>query len=85
MPPKPAIGSRVGAILSTDAETVSLLGYGTYEGDLESPLGFPNPCIKLDSGKKVWGFQCWWGSEAEIQKEIGSRKVIVVDVESVPS
>ena len=22
-----------------------------------------NPCIKLDSGKYVWGFECWWGEK----------------------
>lgn len=32
-------GDRVGAIQSADAETVYLLGYGTYDGEHEPPFG----------------------------------------------
>jgi hypothetical protein len=31
-------GTRVGAILKADEKTVHLLGYGTYDGDLEPPF-----------------------------------------------
>jgi hypothetical protein len=34
-----AVGERVGAILSADADEVRLLGYGVYEGDFEAPSG----------------------------------------------
>lgn len=29
-----------------------------------------NPLIKLDSGKYVWGCECWWGSEAEVRQQL---------------
>ncbi len=29
-----------------------------------------NPCIKLDNGKYVWGFQCWWGSIEQVKKNL---------------
>ena len=41
-----------------------------------------NPCIKLDNGKLVWGAQCWWGPEEQINKSIGTRKVVFIDVPS---
>lgn len=72
------VGTRVGAISSADSDQVNLLGYGVYQGDLVSPLGFPNPCILLDNGATVWGYQCWWGSEEEVKASIGHRKVVKV-------
>lgn len=71
------IGTRVGAILGGNDKVVRFLGYGVYEGDEVPPadiggfnLGYPNPKIKLDSGKIVWGCECWWGSEAAVQQRI---------------
>jgi len=29
----------------------------------------PNPKIKLDNGKIVWGCECWWGPEAMVKEE----------------
>lgn len=26
-----------------------------------------NPCIQLDNGWEVWGFQCWWGPVDAVQ------------------
>lgn len=72
------IGTRVGAISSADSDQVNLLGYGVYQGELVSPEGFPNPCILLDSGVTVWGYQCWWGSEEKVKASIGNRKVVEV-------
>lgn len=40
-----------------------------------------NPRIKLDSGKTVWGCQCWWGTEEKVLASIGSRQVVIVDIE----
>jgi len=72
-------GMRAGAILSADAATVQLLGYGTYDGDLEHPeMGIPNPHITLDDGSVVWGCECWWGPEEKIKAIIGNRKVEIV-------
>lgn len=45
---------------------------------------FKNPCIKLDSGKYVWGFQCWWMplSKWEGQKKVwGVTKEEIIDLE----
>lgn len=72
-------GERVGAVLSADATTVNFFGYGVYDGDLDSSLGFPNPRITLDSGGVVWGYQCWWGSEDEVKKFIGDRTIVHVE------
>lgn len=71
------VGDRVGAILSADSTTVNLLGYGVYEGRvMNEDIGFPNPCIKLDSGELVWGYQCWWGPEEKVKAMIGGRHVV---------
>lgn len=43
-----------------------------------------NPCIRLDDGRVVWGFQCWWGSEEYIRRVIGDRTVVVVDINNNP-
>ena len=61
------IGDRVGVILSSKDEVVEFLGFGVYEGEKipEEAIGWmadalreakvPNPCIKLDNGKKsLW-------------------------------
>lgn len=36
---KTPVGARVGALLSLDAVTAKLLGYGVYDGDFEPPFG----------------------------------------------
>lgn len=78
------VGERVGAILKADDTTVHLLGYGVYEGmKVPEELGFPNPCIKLDNGGVVWGYQCWWGSEEKIKAMIGNRTVVEVSMGTV--
>lgn len=82
-----AIGSRVGAILSSYDEEVHVVGFGTYVGD-EVPgpeasgmarmcrmANRPNPCIRLDSGEKVYGAECWWGEEERVRAYIGGRSV----------
>ena len=80
-------GRRVGAILKADENTVHLLGYGTYEGDEVPGTGFlheaniTNPKIKLDDGRVVWGYQCWWGDEEATKKSIGNREVIDATVD----
>ena len=74
-------GDRVGAISSANDKEVKLYGYGIYEGDTASPLGHQNPKIKLDNGKTVWGYQCWWGSEEKVKGMIGNRKIIETDID----
>jgi hypothetical protein len=91
------IRDRVGAILRADQERVELIGYGVYAGD-EVPhegvagmgamlreMNRPNPKILLDSGKDVFGCECWWGSEEKVKKMIGERKVVEVDIDEVRS
>ena len=75
---KRKIGERVGAISHGDAETIYLFGYGVYEGDFVPPerFGIPNPRIRLDNGKTVYGFQCWWGSEERIREICAGKKII---------
>lgn len=34
-----------------------------------------NPRITLDSGRIVWGQQCWWGPEEEVRAAFGGRRV----------
>lgn len=83
-------GTRAGAMSHGTEDTVYLYGYGVYVGDEVPPedvkflgiqLDHPNPKIVLDSGKVVWGCECWWGSEEAVKKQIGDRKVIMVDIE----
>jgi hypothetical protein len=87
------VGIRVGAISHADEETVYLFGYGVYDGDKVPPeelkvqafgilLDRPNPQITLDDGKLVFGCECWWGPEEKVKTMIGSRKVVVVDIEA---
>jgi hypothetical protein len=73
------IGDRVGALLSTDrdARVVELLGYGVYEGAEVPPdsvggfnIGLSNPKLRLDSGKVVWGCECWWGPELQVSRNV---------------
>lgn len=42
-----------------------------------------NPCIKLDSGKYVWGFQCWWGEIEEKEGFIKDREVVIVEPDNI--
>lgn len=68
-------GTRVGAFLSKTETSVVMLGYGVHEGDHVPPrgtpgiflTGFPNPRIRLDDGRTVWGCQCWWGPEEKVR------------------
>lgn len=75
------IGARVGAFLSSDskAKVLKFLGYGTYEGkeappkkegDFISQLGIPTPKLKLDNGETVWGYQCYWSAQDEMEERI---------------
>ena len=90
------IGSRVGAVLGAKEGKCEFLGYGIYEGDFvpEGAVGFMakalvdnhqvNPKICLDSGKVVWGCECWWGDEEKVKKILSQYKDIVnVDIDIV--
>ena len=45
--------------------------------DLE---GLTNPCILLDSGERVFGCECWWGSEAGVQSMLLGKTVVPVSI-----
>lgn len=92
------VGDRVGAILGAkaDEDTVEFFGYGVYEGDFvpEEAIGFlaemarevklKNPRIRLDSGQMVYGCECWWGAEEQIQKKLALYKTIkYVDIDEI--
>lgn len=69
-------GARVGVILSTSDKETIMLGFGTYLGDfnpksegVDGP-DQPNPKIKLDSGRIVWGFQSHWGAEELVRESM---------------
>ena len=88
---------RVGAILSDKGGIVEFLGYGTYLGDLVpetddvkflgkslKKIDRAIPCIKLDSGKKVYGCECWYGGEQKIKEMLANAKEIKhVDIEEI--
>ena len=90
------IGTRVGAILEVNDHHVKFLGYGKYVGDFipEEAVGFlaaffketqkSCPKIELDSGKIVYGCECWW-EEAERVKKILSDydNVETVDIDRI--
>ena len=91
-----AVGKRVGAIFSSnDDGSVNFFGYGVYEGDFipEEGAGWmaeglrehgtTNPRIRLDSGKVVYGCECWWGPEIRIRKQLEGAVVIDMDIDEV--
>ena len=43
-----------------------------------------NPCILLDSGKYVWGFQCWWGDVTKVREKYKDviKEEIIVDIKN---
>ena len=51
-------------------------------------FGMTNPCIKLDTGKHVWGFECWWGEVAAFRARyadsIESEEIVDVENEILP-
>jgi hypothetical protein len=89
-------GDRVGAISSLDNGIAYLFGYGVYDGDFipENAVGFlaeacrehgvKNPRIKLDSGKTVYGCECWWESEEGVKNMLAEcKEVIEIDIDSM--
>ena len=48
---------------------------------VDESLPLPNPRIRLDSGKIVWGCECWWGGEKGFESEHGGGKSKIVEVD----
>jgi len=90
----PKIGSRVGALAAQKDGAAFLFGYGTYQGEHVPPddgpstsygslahlVGLRVPKIVLDNGDVIWGYECWWGSEEEINAIIEKGKLLVIDI-----
>ena len=89
-------GKRVGAILEVNENDVKFLGYGNYVGDYipEEAVGFlasffketqkPCPKIELDSGKVVYGCECWWEEEDRVKKILSTYdRVEDVDIDNI--
>jgi hypothetical protein len=87
-------GDRVGAISHGKDGTLYIFGYGVYDGDFVpetaagwmgeacQEVGASNPRITLDSGKVVWGCECWWGSESRVREYCEKfKKVVEIDIE----
>jgi len=90
------IGTRVGAILEVNECEVKFLGFGKYVGDFipDEAVGFlasffkemqkPCPRIELDSGKLVYGCECWWEEEARVKKILSNYdRVENVDIDRI--
>ena len=93
-------GQRVGAIYGREGGTVKVLGYGvllqdeipeTAVGPLADGLReyqSPNPQIRLDNGKIVWGCECWWGAEEAVRASIegaeqAGSQIMIVDIDEI--
>lgn len=87
-------GDRVGAISHGKNGVLYIFGYGVYEGDFvpetavgwmaeaSREVGSTNPKIKLDSGKVVWGCECWWGAESVVKKRCADAdEVVEIDID----
>lgn len=44
-------------------------------------LSESNPRIKLDSGKTVWGYECWWGDVAGFERDSAKFTVVERDID----
>ena len=85
---------KVIAIESMKDGVLKVFGEGEYIGDKIPDVepfknnGIENPCIKLDSGKYVWGFQCWWGDLLEFRDKykdhIKSEETVKIENEIRP-
>jgi hypothetical protein len=82
---------KVTAIESIKDGICRSYGEGEYIGDKEpnggwmKDTGIKNPCIKLDSGKYVWGFQCWWGATDKFNEKYKNsiKETIIVEVPEI--
>ena len=80
---------KVTAIESVNEGVMRSYGEGEYLGDkipdVEpfKSLKMKNPCIKLDSGKHIWGFQCWWGETEKVNAKYEGKLTgtVIVEVE----
>ena len=84
---------RVFAVSHTgQPNKVFFFGFGNLVGDEVPPPDIkfagravkrPNPKIVLDSGKVVWGCECWHGPENRWVEFRGRKTVIDVDIDDM--
>jgi len=84
------IGDRVIAVFGVSNGVVKSFGEGVYVGSFPLPewvggfnFGQDNPRIDLDSGKQVWGCECWWGSVGAMTAKFKDMKIELVDPDEV--
>lgn len=82
-----AIQSLENGVLKTYGEGELLMGLIPNVEPFKE-FGMTNPCIKLDTGKHVWGFECWWGDvdkfRAKYAASIESEEIVDVENEILP-
>tara|TARA_R100000027_G_scaffold67662_1_gene67555 strand:+ start:1582 stop:1845 length:264 start_codon:yes stop_codon:yes gene_type:complete len=82
---------KVIAIESIKDGLMKSYGEGEYIGDKEpdggwmKDTGIKNPCIKLDNGNFIWGFQCWWGEVEKFNEKYrdGIKETIIIEVPEI--
>lgn len=84
-------GTRVMAVSHIDVKHMKayVYGEGTYVGDEDCEvLGIfgenkylKNPKIVLDSGKVVWGCQCWWGPIDVVKIRLRDFEICAADID----
>lgn len=79
---------RVIAIESLKEGHMRYYGEGVLIGSLHpdsSPIeGVSNPCIKLDNGKYIWGYQCWWDDVEKVREKQKAPNAQITSEEIVP-
>lgn len=63
---------------------VLVLGVPFGESKADVPAFYEryrNPRIKLDSGKVVYGCECWWGPEDKVRARIAGLERVDVDID----
>ncbi len=88
------IGDRILAISHGKDGELFVFGEGEYVGEEvpDSHVGgfmgqalrdgkIPNPCIRLDSGKKVYGCECWWGPVGQVKKKYAEWTFVEIDID----
>lgn len=81
--------TRVRALLSSNGTAIKDFGHGTYIGDLVPDvepfrsMRLPNPCIRLDNGRHVWGFQCWWGPAQAVDNHVKGAQSAGVELVNI--
>lgn len=66
--------------MTRDDATQLWVSMGATDEEIHGMLS--NPCIQLDSGRYVWGFQCWWGSIDVIKERFDGWEFVDAEVDT---